>query len=458
MSRRQRQLDEIRALCAAGWPVPSTWRSSTSPASGATRVIDLLAEAIEHAAAAEDVRGGSRTEHRVHAGPGTVGACWARLTAVPSIHAHLAARRARGARATTARPWSITGAKQRALLVGAGAARWAGGSGRPARRGAVGRGPAAGRPQRAAGTRVEAATGARFDRARRHARRRLRARHPPEAVDVHRFEQLVAQGRAAAPAAISTGARRLLAEADAMWRGDALAEFAYEEFASATTTRLSELRLAAIEERLDAELQLGRAGMIGELESLVAAHPLRERLRGLLMLALYRAGRQAEALRALPGRSSASSVRSWASTRTRSCAGWRPRSSPRTRRSMAPAASEAGARASGPRSTIPAPLTPLVGARRRAARVSPRSPASTASSRWSVREGWARPGWRSRWPRPPVAALSDGACLVELAPVGDPAAVRSAITAALGLPDARPAGGDDRRPGAARSCSTTAST
>ncbi len=86
-------------------------------------------------------------------------------------------------------------------------------------------------------------------------------------------------------------------EADALWRGDALAEFAYEDFASGATTRLSELRLAAMEERLDAELQLGRAGVVTELEALVAAHPLRERLRGLLMLALYRSGRQAEALR-----------------------------------------------------------------------------------------------------------------------------------------------------------------
>ncbi|MEP7113423.1 MAG: AfsR/SARP family transcriptional regulator, partial [Ilumatobacteraceae bacterium] len=120
----------------------------------------------------------------------------------------------------------------------------------------------------------------------------------PEAVDLYRFEQLVAVGRATATNGDLPGAVALLAEADSLWRGGALAEFAYEEFASAEVSRISELRLAAVEERLDIELQLGRhRGVIGELEALVTAHALRERLRGLLMIALYRAGRQADALR-----------------------------------------------------------------------------------------------------------------------------------------------------------------
>ena len=121
---------------------------------------------------------------------------------------------------------------------------------------------------------------------------------PPEAVDVHRYEQLVAAGQAAAADGDPSRAVGLLAEADSLWRGDALADFTYEEFATAAITRLSELRLAVIEERIDLELALGRhQGVIVQLEALVAAHPLRERLRGLLMLALYRAGRQADALR-----------------------------------------------------------------------------------------------------------------------------------------------------------------
>ncbi len=84
----------------------------------------------------------------------------------------------------------------------------------------------------------------------------------------------------------------------ALWRGNALADLAYEEFARTEIERLEELRLVATEERIDAELALGRHDtLIAELESLVAKHPLRERLRGQLMLALYRSGRQAEALR-----------------------------------------------------------------------------------------------------------------------------------------------------------------
>jgi DNA-binding SARP family transcriptional activator len=81
---------------------------------------------------------------------------------------------------------------------------------------------------------------------------------PPDAVDVHHFEQLVADGRAAVVCGNPDRAIDLLAEADSLWRGDALAEFAYEDFAPTEVSRLSELRLAAVEERLDMELQLGR--------------------------------------------------------------------------------------------------------------------------------------------------------------------------------------------------------
>jgi DNA-binding SARP family transcriptional activator len=118
----------------------------------------------------------------------------------------------------------------------------------------------------------------------------------PERVDLHRFQRLVAQ------AGEGTDAERrstLLREALALWRGPPLAELVYEPFAYIEIGRLEELRTAAREELIDAELELGRHGqLVAELEALVLEHPLRERLRGQLMLALYRSGRQAEALEA----------------------------------------------------------------------------------------------------------------------------------------------------------------
>jgi DNA-binding SARP family transcriptional activator/tetratricopeptide (TPR) repeat protein len=117
----------------------------------------------------------------------------------------------------------------------------------------------------------------------------------PDSVDLHRFERLVDEARQLDPA----GAAGVLREALALWRGPPLADFAYDDFAQIEITRLQELRLAALEARVDADLALGRhPELAGELEALVAEHPLRERLRGQLMLALYRSGRQPEALAA----------------------------------------------------------------------------------------------------------------------------------------------------------------
>jgi DNA-binding SARP family transcriptional activator len=118
-------------------------------------------------------------------------------------------------------------------------------------------------------------------------------------IDAVRFERLVAEGRSLLSDDPPTAIARLT-EALALWRGPALADFAFEDFARAHIARLEELRLVATEERTDAELALGRHGeLIGPLRSLVEDHPLRERLWGQLILALYRNGRQAEALRAL---------------------------------------------------------------------------------------------------------------------------------------------------------------
>ena len=121
----------------------------------------------------------------------------------------------------------------------------------------------------------------------------------PDEVDLSRFERLLAQGRQALADGAAAEAADTLAEALALWRGPALADFRYEPFAQAEIARLEELRLVCVEERVDADLALGAgAELVGELQRLVAAQPLRERLRGQLMLALYRSGRQAEALEA----------------------------------------------------------------------------------------------------------------------------------------------------------------
>jgi YVTN family beta-propeller protein len=118
-------------------------------------------------------------------------------------------------------------------------------------------------------------------------------------LDLARFERLTREAREAAAGGEPEPALGLLEEALALWRGPALDDLPPGAFAEIERERLAELRLAAIEERIEVELALGRHGeLVGELEALVAQHPLRERLPAQLMLALYRSGRQAEALRA----------------------------------------------------------------------------------------------------------------------------------------------------------------
>jgi DNA-binding SARP family transcriptional activator len=117
----------------------------------------------------------------------------------------------------------------------------------------------------------------------------------PGQLDLDRFERLVEEAGPAQP----PEAAEKLREALALWRGPALADFAYEPFAQSAIGRLEEVHLLAVEMRIEADLALGRhAALVAELDALAAEHPLRERLRGQLMLALYRSRRQAEALAA----------------------------------------------------------------------------------------------------------------------------------------------------------------
>src|SRR5438105_12435511 len=117
-------------------------------------------------------------------------------------------------------------------------------------------------------------------------------RAAPGEHDLGRFETLAERARAAADPATRAG---LLGEALVLWRGPALTEFPQEPFAPPAARRLAHLRLAALEQRVDADLELGRhEQLVAELEALVEAEPLREGLRRRLMLALYRSGRQAD--------------------------------------------------------------------------------------------------------------------------------------------------------------------
>lgn len=119
----------------------------------------------------------------------------------------------------------------------------------------------------------------------------------PGDLDADVVDERVRSGRRALEEGDPAQASELLTEALALWRGPPLAEVAFDDFAQAEIRRLEELQLGALETRMEADLQLGRsADVIGELEGLAAEHPTREHLAGQLMLALYRAGRQADAL------------------------------------------------------------------------------------------------------------------------------------------------------------------
>jgi predicted ATPase len=250
----------------------------------------------------------------------------------------------------------------------------------------------------------------------------------PAHVDVHRFERLVVAARDTDDA---EQALTLLDEAEALWRGSALAEFAYDDFATATIARLDELRAAAREDRLDLQLQLGRhLALLPEAEALVAEQPLRERARGLLMTALYRAGRQADALRVFQdGRRILGDE-----------LGLDP--GPELRQLEAAilahdpsldAPTQQSAVASR-RLELPASPTPLVGRERELDDLA----ALIAEQRLVTLVGPGGVG-KTRLAlelaRQAAADLEADGCLVELAPAGDGDAVRPAIARALDLPD-----------------------
>jgi len=267
----------------------------------------------------------------------------------------------------------------------------------------------------------------------------------PEEVDAARFERLVAEAEAAAPAEPAR-AVRLLEEALGLWRGPALAEFADQPWAQSEAARLEELRLAATEALVELRLAAGgHAGLVGELEALVVANPTRERPRGQLMVALYRSGRQADALRV------------YTETRATLAEELGIDPSPELQRLhqailvQDPALELAGAARQPPRHNLPERLTSLVGRDQELREVAKLVEADRLVT--VVGPGGAGKTTVAVELARRLGGYPDGVWLVELAAVGDPAVLAEVVGAALELreeppePGAAPTGPAERLAG-----------
>jgi predicted ATPase/DNA-binding SARP family transcriptional activator len=251
-----------------------------------------------------------------------------------------------------------------------------------------------------------------------------------ESLDAARFERLLVESRAASREGNPALAASLLRRALGLWRGQAYGDFTYEEFARAEAERLEELRLVALEERIEAELALGRHDdLLPELRSLAAAHRRRERLQAQAMLALYRCGRQSEALELYTD----------AHARLRDELGLEPSAELRElqRRILqqdaelvVAAAKEAAA------SALPAPPNRLLGRGRELIEL--REFLLRDDVRLLVLTGAGGSG-KTRLAleaaREAASSFANGAAFADLAPLRDPALVVGAIARALGIQD-----------------------
>jgi len=256
-----------------------------------------------------------------------------------------------------------------------------------------------------------------------------------EDIDVHRVDRLVLAARATAARGDLNHAVSAFSEAEMLWLGPALADFVYDDFARPHIARLNEVRLSLIEERLDVELALGRhAQMVSDLEGLVNDNPVRERLRGQLMLALYRTGRQVDALRVFQnGRSVlADELGLDPGPELRQLEAAILNHDPSLRAPVAPTGSAGGETRS--RNNLKAALTPLIGRELEVAEL--RSMLRNHRLVTVVGPGGAgKTRLATETARLSIDERRDGVFMVELAPVGHPDAVRDAIAAALDLPE-----------------------
>jgi predicted ATPase/DNA-binding SARP family transcriptional activator len=251
-----------------------------------------------------------------------------------------------------------------------------------------------------------------------------------ESLDAARFERLLSEGRAASRAGNPALAASLLRRALGLWRGQAYDEFAYEEFVRGDADRLEELRFEAVEERIEAELELGRhVELLPELCSLAAGHPERERLQAQAMLALYRCGRQSEALEL------------YTDTRARLVdeLGLEPSAELRElqRRILEQDAELAAASAKdAAASALPSPPNRLLGRGRELIEL--RDLLLREQVRLLVLTGAGGSG-KTRLAleaaREAASSFANGAAFADLAPLRDPALVVGTLARALGIPD-----------------------
>jgi predicted ATPase/DNA-binding SARP family transcriptional activator len=251
-----------------------------------------------------------------------------------------------------------------------------------------------------------------------------------EQVDAYRFERQVAAAAEARRRGGSSAASALYAEALAAWRGPALADLASEPFVAPDVARLEELRLGATEERIECELELGHhAEVVPEIEALVEQHPLRERLRLQLMLALYRSDRQADALAAYHD----------ARTKLDDELGIAPSQAlSDLQRSILRQDETIAVRGAGPaRVSLPDPVTPLIG---RAAEI---EAVVELVRRDDVRlltltglGGVGKTRLAVEAARVLASDFPDGVAYVPLATISDPGLVAPTITQALGVGEA----------------------
>jgi predicted ATPase/DNA-binding SARP family transcriptional activator len=248
-----------------------------------------------------------------------------------------------------------------------------------------------------------------------------------DSLDAARFERLLAEATVVLEEGNARLAASMLGRALSLWRGPAFGELAYEDFARPEGERLEELRLHAAEERLEAQLRLGEhTALLGELRAFAVAHPLRERTQAQLMTALYRSGRQTEAL----------DVYGAVRGRLRDELGLEPgpELGELQRRILTHDPTLADSDPTDAHFLLPSPATPLLGRerelrelgdlleRRRARLVVLTGAGGSGKTRLALEAA-----------RQNAASFADGAALVELAPLRDPSLVAATISSTLGL-------------------------